>query len=511
MKAHEFATRNPLLFSLLLISICACNRDNDDREFGHNDYRDIIFEEPAVTGKTFYIDPVNGRDDGDGSLTSPWKTLQAVVEGGKIECYEYSENYNTNSPLRLVNEGAPVKGGDRLVLLSGYHGYLHADRMIFEDWLTIEAGEGQTPVLSQIKLIGAFRNIYLKNLTVIKSSYEGDENYWEAEAMTRNSDACVYMASNDFRGDARNIKVNGLTLKTTTDVSSWSAADWTVRHAGGISLRSVTGAEIVNCHIENVRHGIVIEYFSDHTICMNNRVKNFSGDGARIISNDVFFGYNTITDCYKVDDNHDDGIQSYTRGDDNSAGTGILTGVTIRGNLIIGTTDFDNPLAGSPQGIGCFDGMFDHWVVENNVVITDHYHGISFYGITNSRILHNTVIDQFTGNDTSPWILIHAHKNGTSSRNCIVANNIVASSVSTEGEGMEELSNYVIGRENYDQVYSLFSDPDNFDLHLPDNDFTSGHIVDQGEVIDGAVSVTMDKDNRLRSIPPDLGAYELNE
>jgi parallel beta-helix repeat protein len=51
------------------------------------------------------------------------------------------------------------------------------------------------------------------------------------------------------------------------------------------------------------------------------------------------------------------------------------------------------------QDIGCFDGFFDGWVVENNVVITDHWHGISFYGMKNSRIVNNTVIDV---NDQSP-------------------------------------------------------------------------------------------------------------
>ena len=32
------------------------------------------------------------------------------------------------------------------------------------------------------------------------------------------------------------------------------------------------------------------------------------------------------------------------------------------------------------HGIGCFDGMFVDWVVENNVIITDHWHGITFAG-----------------------------------------------------------------------------------------------------------------------------------
>ena len=51
------------------------------------------------------------------------------------------------------------------------------------------------------------------------------------------------------------------------------------------------------------------------------------------------------------------------------------------------------------QAIGCFDGWFVNWVVENNVIITDHWHGITFLGMRDSRIVNNTVIDL---DDVSP-------------------------------------------------------------------------------------------------------------
>ena len=506
MKIKSFSWKTVLFVSIVLFS--SCHKDDDNDSPTTNTYRDVSFEEPQVTGNTFYIDPENGSSQGDGSKNNPWRTMQEVVENNKISFYQNTENYNPDSPLELVNPDAPVKGGDRLILLSGYHGHLSINRFIFEDWLTIEAAEGQTPVFSQINMTGAFRNVYLKNLTIIKSSYQGSENYWEADAVTHNTNACLHLQSSDFWGRGSDVKIYGLTLKTTGDVSGWSASDWVERSAGGISLRAVENIDIVNCTIENVRHGIAIEYFSDYTVCMNNTVKNFSGDGARIISNHVFFGYNTITDCYKVDDNHDDCIQSYSRGEDNSAGTGVLEDVTIRGNLLIGTTDFDNPLAGSPQGIGCFDGMFDGWTVENNVVITNHYHGISFYGMLNSKILNNTVIDQVPGDDVSPWIRIADHKNGTPSNNCLVANNIAMSSVSVSGENVEENNNLVIGKSNYAQLYEIFSDPDNFDLHLLSNEYTLTSCIDMGAIIEGAVSSEMDRDNTERSGLPDLGAYE---
>lgn len=492
---------------ILFIALTACKKDEFE-PVGFPDFKDYQFEEPEVTGNTFYIDPLNGSPSGDGSYEKPWRTLQEVLDSNLIEFYGRSEAYSPESELEIINEGAPVKGGDKLILRDGYHGYITLSRFIFTDWLTIEAESGHTPVLSHFKLNGAFEKVYLKGLAILKESFEGDADYWEAEEINYNTSACVYLGSSDFWGKGRNVKLNGLIVKTAEDISQWTAEHWVERSASGISLRSVEQVEIVNCKIENVRHGLAIEYASDNTSAVNNTIKNFSADGCRLISNNVFFAYNTISDCFDVDENHDDLIQSYSRGEDNSAGTGVLRNVIIRGNVLIGTTDFSNPLRGNPQGIGCFDGMFDNWTVENNVIITDHYHGISFYGMLNSYIINNTVIDQEPENDINPWVMITDHKKGSPSANCIVANNIVFRSLSVEGYNVTENNNYIIGRDNYNDIYNLFVDPDAFNLHLLINETTLANIIDRGEYYPYLVSSELDKENKSRIIPPDIGAYE---
>ena len=52
--------------------------------------------------------------------------------------------------------------------------------------------------------------------------------------------------------------------------------------------------------------------------------------------------------------------------------------MVLRGNVFVNHENPNQPLRTSMQGIGCFDGCFVNWMVENNVVITDHWHGISF-------------------------------------------------------------------------------------------------------------------------------------
>lgn len=495
------------ILSIFLIFI-SCS--NDEPSSNSTNYiESYTFEEPAFSGNTFYVDPANGSMDGDGSKDNPWRTLQEVFDSNLVQYYKHTESYNPESELEVVNEDAPIKGGDKIILKSGYHGFLRLSALMLNDWLTIEAAEGETPVLSQIMLNGAFKNIYLKNLTVIKSAYEGDDNYWEATEITRNSDACVYLGSSDFWGKGSYVKLSGLTLKTTEEVSDWTADDWVEKAASGVSLRSVEYIEVIDCDIENISFGISAGYSSEYAKIVGNTVTNFSGDGSRVTSNNVLFAYNTIKGCLKVDDNHDDHLQSYSRGEDNSVGTGTVSNVTVRGNLFISIIDFDNPLAGSAQGIGCFDGMFDNWVVENNVIISNTYHGISFYGFTNSKIVNNTVIDQVPDDNVCPWIMIHAHKNGTESSNCIIANNIVSSSVSYDGTNIDVQSNYVFGKSNYDSVYYMFVDADNNDFHLLNNDFTQKKVIDLGTVYSDLVSSEADIEKNKRDDSPDLGAYEL--
>lgn len=506
--SRQFSLIIPVLSVVLMIS--GCKKDTEEPvEYIY--YSDFTFEEPAITGNTFYIDPVNGSADGDGSSAHPWLTLQQVVDSQLIECYAPSEAYNNDSPLEIINEGAPIKGGDKLILRSGYHGFINISQFVFNDWLTITAEEGHTPVFSQIKLVGAFKNIYLKNLTIIKDSYVGTEDYWEAQDINYNTDNCLYLGSSDFWGKGSYVKINGLILKTSNDVSGWTVNDWLEKSASGIGLRLAEHVEILNCTIENVEFGIAIEYFSDYCTVVNNSIVNYSDDGSRIISNNVLFAYNKIIGCLGIDDNHDDAIQSYSRGSDDSPGTGTLTNVTIRGNLLIGIADKNNPLSASPQAIGCFDGLYDNWTVENNVIISNTYHGISFYGMRNSKIINNTVIDQIPDDDICPWIMITEHKDGRLSVNCIVANNIVSSNVSVSGDDVLEYSNYVFGKQNYNAIYDAFIDPDHNDFHLLTNDFTLGNIIDKGTQFNDLVSSEMDIECTPRISLPDLGAYESEE
>jgi hypothetical protein len=99
-------------------------------------------------------------------------------------------------------------------------------------------------------------------------------------------------------------------------------------------------------------------------------------------------------------------------------------GGILRGNVIINNEDPNQPLSGPLQGIGMFDGMFVDWIIENNLVIVDHWHGISLYGVKNSRVVNNTVVTIDGATHGPAWIKLTAHKDGTLPTGNLVKNNL---------------------------------------------------------------------------------------
>ena len=194
--------------------------------------------------------------------------------------------------------------------------------------------------------------------------------------------------------------------------------------------------------------------------------------------------------------NHDDGFQSWSLGD-NGVGTGVVYGMVLRGNTIINYEDKNQPFRGTLQGIGCFDGMFEDWRIENNVIITDHWHGITLSGATNCTIINNTVVDI---NDTTPgppWIRIGDHKNGTQSTGCLVRNNLTTA-LNISSVGVVQDHNSIV--RNHDDHFVNYRKND---LRLK----AGCSAIDSGSAV-SAPAFDRDKNPRPFGTGVDIGAYE---
>ena len=398
----------------------------------------------------YYVDP-NAAGAGEGTQSEPWASLEEAIDGGGVEA------------------------GDTVWLMSGAYGELRIDSINNEAPVTIAAAEGQKPT---------FTSVLVRNSAA-----------WALRGLHVVAESAGFLI--DLDGSNEDVRVEGCVLMSTPDASGWSARDWIDRASSGIGVDG-TRMTIRGNRLTNVAHGISVS--ADNSVIEGNLIENFSRDGLRGLGDYNVFENNTVKNSYSVDDHHDDGFQSWSVGE-GGVGTGEVVGVVLRGNTFINYEDANQPHRGSLQGIGCFDGTFVDWVVENNVVITDHWHGITLLGARNSTVVNNTVTDPNGERPGPPWISIQSHKNGTAPTGCVVRNNLTTAL--NNAEGVLEDKNITFAM---DEASTYFVAPDGRDLHLHQD----APAVDAGTAT-GAPPLDRDRIPRPQGDGIDVGAYEWHD
>ncbi len=432
----------------------------------------------------FYVDPVNGSPTGDGSASRPWRTIQEVFDAKLVESRNWDKlPYTEQSKLVARNPGAVVRAGDTIRLRSGDHGELLIDGYYNAGNITIVADEGHTPRLSGLH-IRSSSHWTVRGLSI---SAEFSKSY--------KRHTLVYLENHNWRGPVHDIVVERCSLCSVADASAWTAQDWDRLSCNGFEVGG-TRMTIRDNRLLNVNFGISVA--AGDSLVTRNLVENFAGDGLRGLGNRSTFEYNTVKNLYHVNANHPDGFQSWTRGP-GGVGTGEVVGMVLRGNTIINYVDPNQPFRGRLQGIGCFDGTFVDWLVENNVVITDHSHGITLLGARNCLVINNTVIDRNRTPPGPPWICIGKHKNGTPPVDCVVRNNLTMAL--NNAAGVRQENNLII--RNAAAAAALFVDPDHFDLHL----LPGAQAIDAGSSVN-APKLDRDRIPRPQGKGIDIGAYE---
>jgi hypothetical protein len=405
-----------------------------------------------------HVDPVNGAPDGDGSAARPWAELQQVIDRNR------------------------AKAGDTIVLHSGDYGELQIVSKNNATPITIAAVDGNEPRFTHV-------HVQMSSQWVLRGLHVAPDP--DAAERPRNLINIVPYG----RGSVSDITIEHCALKSADDTSKWSKDDWNRRAVSGINAGG-TRITIRHNQLTNINFGISVT--ASHALVEHNTIENFSGDGLRGLGDHSTFQYNTVKNCYDVNKNHDDGFQSWSRGDDGKVGTGVVKGIKLIGNTFVNYTDPDQPHRGTLQGIGCFDGFFEDWVVANNVVVTDHWHGITLLGARNCVIVHNTVIDQNDRRPGPPWVMIGRHKDGRASTGCIVRNNLTTAVRIDRGQDVAADHNLIV-----DDPARYFVDAEGFDLRPR----PGCPAIDAGGDAPG-VEMDLAGTKRPQGAAADIGAYE---
>jgi hypothetical protein len=407
-----------------------------------------------------------------GTASQPWSTLEAVFAANKIF--------------------AP---GDEIVLHSGYHGAPNVKGNNAAP-VTIRAAAGATPKLRNLSVNSA-SNWEISGLDICPENFaagtaQGD---WDL----------VSIASSSSRITLRDCDIRG-----ANSIAGWGLSQWDDK-VGKAVRTDAPYTVLENNRISNSQVPLSVIKPAKFSSFIGNTIQNFSHDAIVALADDCLYEGNVVTDAFVTNSDHkvinpnssqhDDFFQSWsTVAGVSGTGTGTVYRVTVRGNKFISATSTTGSNRTDPHGLGLFDGYFEGWVIENNLVVTDQWHGIAVYGAIDCKILNNTVVQNpfpSNGDGNKPWIKIEKHKTrSTPSTGNLVRNNITA-------YGIEILNSEATSDTNLTTTaYSThFANHTALDFSLK----STSSAKDAGST---ASTPTIDITGATRIAPYDLGAYE---
>jgi hypothetical protein len=355
-------------------------------------------------GRTYYIDPAQGGDTGDGSAARPWANLAQVMQ-------RHQQDF---------------RAGDRLVLASGDHGVVVISRQN-EGFVTIAAAPGTRPRVQGLTMTGA---------------------HWIIQGLDFQKSGPGKLV-NIARG-AQNVIFDHNRLSSQDDVQGWTPNDWATKAPSAFNVDGRGGTRCItisNNEISNVTNPINL--FASDVLFAGNKIDHFGGDAIDYAGDNLTISHNVITNATAIDTGqHIDAMQGFTPG-----GPGWVKHpydrLTIDGNVIIRQTD---PNLASPVDMQGIDGFADDWTnltIVNNVVVTNTYTGISFSSVHHGLIANNTVV-------SDEHRTVHAQPN--SAKPVIATGELVWIAVGNRTHDGSP-SNDVVLRNNIAQSIVIFSEP----------------------------------------------------
>ena len=129
-------------------------------------------------GRNFYVDPVRGAKDNDGSEAKPWRTLAEVLDPNNhlVATRTYGRRTLDGAlPTVPINPNGPIRPGDTIVLMSGDHGTVDVSKYVNQNFISVVAGPGQTPLVRSLRLVSSshwlFRRIKFQGQRPEKDLY----------------------------------------------------------------------------------------------------------------------------------------------------------------------------------------------------------------------------------------------------------------------------------------------------------------------------------------------------
>ncbi len=367
------------------------------------------------------------------------------------------------STLAAVFSATPPKtfqAGDHLYLRRGDHGTVVLSGINTGD-VFIEAEAGHTPAV-KLSLLNA-QHWLIKGLTILGAVEIGNP---KNENSHDNTFENCYLPNGGFRVCSSRITLRGN-------------------------------------HIRN--GGIHFQYHSNNGLVTGNTIEDFFSDAMNMKGNFNVFEYNLVMNSHKVNKNHNDMFQGWA-----SKGN-VLRGNEFRAFSDPKQPDLVKPGLSDVQGIGLFDGWYEDWIIENNVLFVDHAIGIWLEGAKRCIVRNNTVVrcgENAAIPDRLPNIRITGKKPGKPggtrpmSVDCILQNNVAERFEWDDSVTGQNLNNIVVDQKAFG---STFLDWAKRDLHLKPG---ASNVIDRGSSANTPPKLDADGNARPAGTAWDCGAFE---
>jgi hypothetical protein len=204
---------------------------------------------PEITGNTFYVDPIGGSDEGDGSRLSPWASLQLVVDT-QVDC--------TDADGTAHHSSAPVQGGDAIVLLGteGHESSLNILGCFNSDYVSIIAEQRHAPELGYLSVKGGA--------------------YWHFEGlsmMSQSGGQMMKLTTHSTRGPVHHVRIHD---NLFTSGALHSRDDYMDKATDAVLLSQVDDA-LVSCNeMSHIAQGVTAS--GDRIDVLYNQIRFFSED-----------------------------------------------------------------------------------------------------------------------------------------------------------------------------------------------------------------------------------------
>ncbi len=424
----------------------------------------LLISEPASARDIFIAAPgaviVNTPD---GSRDNPWPSLSDTFENVELN------------------------GGDHIRLLPGEHGPLDIKGQHYDPPLTIVSASQDRAHLDFIRL-KSVEGLIVQDLKV-----------WPRKPQKLQAIVATTHGS-------KNVTFENLEIltrpQTDHDYMRWSTEDWLGPWRNhGILIHGTDNTARGNT-LSGVDFGITTT--GARVRILENHVHGFSGDALRSLGDNTIVSGNRVENCIKVNENHDDGFQTWAPRGKAAKTRTALSDLTITNNIILEWTGPPNhPLRCKLQGVGMFDGPYRNILIANNVISVSAYHGISIYGGHDVTITHNTVVHSDPNNGESfPWIRVNDQKGGNPAGKVIVANNLA---MGYAGTTRVPLPPFRQANTRITRPIAMFPNAAQHD-YRPDAD---SPVIDAGKADYAAPDHDILGIPRPQGAAPDLGAYEL--